>query len=217
MGLPRLEKKELVDAFRMFVQFVLVWFCLFLPLDVWKELRFVIVAFPGLFSYPFFFSTLGKKFSRQYFEIFFPENRIWYFNEGLALWAKISADDISKYFIFHRKQILTFMQIFSSGDSLHECQILFSGKKEEKYHQIVICWISLESGKVLIISITRNYHTEMHFINPYPAEHDNPYLCKHCRTWSDGFWRSRLIWIYTVCHVLCELNDYIISSNLISE
>ena len=42
------------SAFRTLVRFVLVWFCRFpLPLCVWEGLRFVIVAFPGLFSYPF--------------------------------------------------------------------------------------------------------------------------------------------------------------------
>ena len=41
-------------AFRTFVRFKLVWFCMFpLPLGVWEGLRFVIVAFPGLFSYLF--------------------------------------------------------------------------------------------------------------------------------------------------------------------
>ena len=54
------------------------------------------------------------------------------------------------------------------------------------------------------------------YINPYPAEHDNPYLCKQCRSRSDGFFRSHLIRIYTVCHAVWELNEYIISSNLIS-
>ena len=43
-----------IGAFRTFVLFVLVWFCRFsLPLSVWERLRFVIVEFPGLFSYPF--------------------------------------------------------------------------------------------------------------------------------------------------------------------
>ena len=43
-----------VGAFRTFVRFVLVWICRFpLPLGVWEGLRFVIVAFPGLFSYLF--------------------------------------------------------------------------------------------------------------------------------------------------------------------
>ena len=42
------------DAFCTFVQFALVWFCLFpLPLGVWEGLRLVIVALPGLSSYLF--------------------------------------------------------------------------------------------------------------------------------------------------------------------
>ena len=43
-----------LSAFHTFVRFVLVWICLFpLSLGVWEGLRFVIVALPGLFSYPF--------------------------------------------------------------------------------------------------------------------------------------------------------------------
>ena len=50
-----LEEKASLGAFRTFIRFALVWFYLFpLPLDVWEGLRFVIVALPGLFSYPFF-------------------------------------------------------------------------------------------------------------------------------------------------------------------
>ena len=53
-------------AFRTFVRFVLVWICRFpLPLGVWEGLRFVIVALPGLFSYPFFY--LMKKASQFFF------------------------------------------------------------------------------------------------------------------------------------------------------
>ena len=49
------EESANLSAFRTFVRFVLVWFCLFpLPLGVWKGLRFVIVAFRGLFSNFFF-------------------------------------------------------------------------------------------------------------------------------------------------------------------
>ena len=29
-------------------------------------------------------------------------------------------------------------------------------------------------------------------------------LCKQCRSRSVGFWRSQLIWICTVCHLICE-------------
>ena len=49
------EERANLSAFCMFVWFALVWFCLFpLPLGVWEGLWLVIVALPGLFSYPFF-------------------------------------------------------------------------------------------------------------------------------------------------------------------
>ena len=49
------EERANLSAFRTFLRFALVWFCLFpLPLGVWEGLRFVIVALPGLFSYLFF-------------------------------------------------------------------------------------------------------------------------------------------------------------------
>ena len=48
------EERANLSAFRTFVQFALVWFCLFsLPLGDWDGLRFVIVALPGLISYLF--------------------------------------------------------------------------------------------------------------------------------------------------------------------
>ena len=44
------KEKANLTAFRTFVQFALVWFCLFpLPLGIWERLRFVILAVPGLF------------------------------------------------------------------------------------------------------------------------------------------------------------------------
>ena len=43
-----------LSAFRTFVRFVLVWFCLFsLPLCVWEGLRPLIVTLSGFFSYLF--------------------------------------------------------------------------------------------------------------------------------------------------------------------
>ena len=52
------EERAYLSAFRAFVRFALIWFCLFpLPLGVWEALRFVIVALPGLFSY--FFSCVA--------------------------------------------------------------------------------------------------------------------------------------------------------------
>ena len=48
-----------LGAFRTFVRFALVWFCLFpLPLGVWEGLWLVIVTLPGLFSYHFFKITV---------------------------------------------------------------------------------------------------------------------------------------------------------------
>ena len=49
------EERANLSAFRIFDRFVLVWIYRFpLPLDVWKGLRFVILALPGHFSYLFF-------------------------------------------------------------------------------------------------------------------------------------------------------------------
>ena len=48
------EERANLSAFRTFVRFALVWFCLFpLPLRVWDGIRLVIVILPGLFSYLF--------------------------------------------------------------------------------------------------------------------------------------------------------------------
>ena len=48
------EERASLGAFRTLVRFVLIWICRFpLPLGFWEGLRFVIVALPGLFSYPF--------------------------------------------------------------------------------------------------------------------------------------------------------------------
>ena len=53
------EKRANLSAFRTFVRFALVWFCLFpLPLGVWEGLRLVIVALPALFSYLFCNKTI---------------------------------------------------------------------------------------------------------------------------------------------------------------
>ena len=49
------EERANLSAFRTFGRFVFVWICRFSrPLSVWKGLRFVIVALPGLFFYLFF-------------------------------------------------------------------------------------------------------------------------------------------------------------------
>ena len=57
------EDRANFSAFRTFVRFVLVLICRFsLPLGVWKGLRFVIVALPGLFSYLVFLYTVDSRY-----------------------------------------------------------------------------------------------------------------------------------------------------------
>ena len=51
------EERTYLSAFRTFVRFALVWFCLFtLPLGAWEGLRLVIVALP--FLLPFFHQNI---------------------------------------------------------------------------------------------------------------------------------------------------------------
>ena len=88
------EERANLSAFCMFDRFVLVWNCRF-PLNVWEELRFVIVALPGLFSYLFlsivlcyfivFFSpfsiaitSLGKRASLSAFRTFIRFALFWF-------------------------------------------------------------------------------------------------------------------------------------------
>ena len=67
------EERANLSAFRTFVRFVLVWICRFpLPLGVWEELRFVIVALPGLFL-PFFCSVFSKD---PYFRTFWQAGHV---------------------------------------------------------------------------------------------------------------------------------------------
>ena len=61
------EERANLSAFRTFVRFAPVWFCLFsLPLSVWKGLRFVIVALSGLFSYLFLNILINRVFSLNF-------------------------------------------------------------------------------------------------------------------------------------------------------
>ena len=53
------EERASLGAFRTFVRFALVWFCLFpLPLGVWEGLRFVNVVLPRIFFLTFFLYML---------------------------------------------------------------------------------------------------------------------------------------------------------------
>ena len=56
------EESANLSAFRTFFWFVLVWIRRYpLPLGVWEELRFVLVALPALFSYLFLNKNPGHK------------------------------------------------------------------------------------------------------------------------------------------------------------
>ena len=52
-------------------------------------------------------------------------------------------------------------------------------------------------------------------LNPALAEHDMHCLSKQCRSRSVGFFRSQLIWTFTVCHSDVNLYQQPGSSNLI--
>ena len=62
------EERANLSAFRTFVRFALVWFCLFpLPRGVWEGLRLVIMALPGLSFYLFFVLNMRNyKFHSKY-------------------------------------------------------------------------------------------------------------------------------------------------------
>ena len=54
------KERANLSAFRTYVRFAFVWFCLFpLLLGIWEGLRFVIVALPGLFSYLFVYVAIS--------------------------------------------------------------------------------------------------------------------------------------------------------------
>ena len=56
-----------LSAFRTFLRFAPVWFCLFsLPLGICKGQRFVIMAFPGLFSYLLLVIRYLKRYGDQH-------------------------------------------------------------------------------------------------------------------------------------------------------
>ena len=53
------EERAYLSAFRTFVRFAFVWFCMFpLPLGVWERLQFVIVALPGPLPFLCKYNTL---------------------------------------------------------------------------------------------------------------------------------------------------------------
>ena len=65
------EERANLSAFRTFVRFALVWFCLFpLSLGVWEGLLFVIVALAGLSSYLFLEGIVWVTCRLKYLKLF---------------------------------------------------------------------------------------------------------------------------------------------------
>ena len=56
----------------------------------------------------------------------------------------------------------------------------------------------------VILMCTYNIHKLTNKLTLVLLNPDIPCLCKQCRPRSVGFWRSQLILICTVCHVVCE-------------
>ena len=85
--------------------------------------------------------------------------------------------------------LLIFLFYFWANKAWHLVWILCLA---ENSHEMSIC-------KGCSLKQKKNNNMKIKF-NPSLAEHDMPCLSKQCRSRSVGFWRSRLIWICTVCH-----------------
>ena len=55
------------------------------------------------------------------------------------------------------------------------------------------------------------FHHDLWLLTLVLLNPDMPWLCKQCRSRSVGFWRSQLIWIYTVCHSVYEFVSTILT------
>ena len=78
-----------LGAFRAFVRFALVWFCLFpIPLPVWDGLRLVIVALSGLFL------TFFRILTKLRWEFLKKRRRLILLYKSLEDAASITTDDL---------------------------------------------------------------------------------------------------------------------------
>ena len=76
------EERANPSAFRTFVRFALVWFCLFpLPLGIWEGLRLVIVALPGVLNYSVAYEETQSYRSEicDFVRSLFPKANLFYF------------------------------------------------------------------------------------------------------------------------------------------
>ena len=138
---------------------------------------------------------------------------------GLALRVKFSADNILKYFFLfflenclHRKNKKNItnlpcaeiiLKYFSIGDNLHEMSNPVSWKNKKN----ITNTLPAELVKRVVKA------TWLVRFNPYPAVHNNPYLCKQCRSRSDGFWSGFTLFVIQ----FVNLNKNSIWCNLIGD
>ena len=106
------EKRTNINAFRTFVLFSLVWFCLFpLPFGVWEGLRLVIVALPGLSFYLFF--VRGVCFVINCSSLCLQLRRGWRSKWPLGR-SSVSSSDRSSRCLMHSITLGTWMLLFGN-------------------------------------------------------------------------------------------------------
>ena len=131
-------------------------------------------------------SILDKNFSRWHFIIFFCENRFWHFIQ-LSLLSTLGKN-------FNRQHF----KMFSEKTGLDISCILSPLEMES-----LTTW---PTRHFLTFMLLNNLISHIHFCQS--ANQITSYNVfiqiyklngKQCRSWSDGFFRSHLIWIYNVC------------------
>ena len=68
----------------------------------------------------------------------------------------------------------------------------------------ILKWYLLKFLPSMLASLATKMYFSLQGLTLVLLNPDIPCLCKQCWSRSDGFWRSQLIWICTVCHQVCE-------------
>ena len=97
--------------------------------------------------------------------------------------------------VLGRLQIFFFFMCKTNLQSAHFLTV------DQEIGNITFCFLGLSLVRVLEWSLFWRQQVvgfislTIVLLNP-----DIPWLCKQCRSRSVGFWRSQLIWIYSVCY-----------------
>ena len=83
--------------------------------------------------------------------------------------------------------IVSDKRVIQMNICLFFCILKFYSSDVLMFLWVITIYVSVEKISTLVL------------LNP-----DMSCLCKQCRSRSVGFWRSQLIWISTVCHLVCE-------------